>query len=607
MEALFLQTVFTSLTTSAVLLPVLLLSGRLQNRYAARTLWALFLVLALRLALPVDVSLPEPVLTVTAPGQTLSVTVVPPDPLPKQETETRSDPSPSAGKARTTVTVTQLGALVWAVGAAGLLAVRTAGYLLARRSLLRSAEGAGQAGKTPVFLHSGIKSPMVVGLFRPVIFLPQALTEGERAAALCHELCHIKRHDVAYKALLLWVTDLHWFNPLAWWLSRAAGRNLELCCDDDALRGRDGAFRRQYGELLLTMAAAEPGPALSTRFGGSAAELKKRLSNLFAHKKNSRALLALVLLCTLLAGLLVACQPRQGEDDPLDALQATIAYDGQTVSFTLPEEDVTWTILISGRMEADGMGGMSLHYLDGTDWTPGETYSFAMDRETAAALTELTMDVWVGEEERNIDLLPYLAGTEGELTVRDGLPYVFRQGSWTALSGQTVPVPAEWSRQDLGGRNEADILPDTGTFRGRMVSDTVGWLTVTYGMGVAHADSYVYRTQDGGETWVERTKPEAITFSLSCVGFVDEDRLILCGQRFDNAPCLITTDGGQNWVEIIMPDPLAQVEQITITGETVEMLAFISDSGGWRMTSHDKGDTWTTEDLGTSQTAAPEE
>lgn len=603
MEAVFRSVLTVSLTTSALLLPLLLLTPKLQNRYAAKTLWALFLVVSLRLAVPVDISLPRPALTVEPVSQTVALPV--PDgqsaavPLPEEAGETGllSGPAPEP------VSLAQLGALLWAVGGAGLLVWRTAGYLLARRSLLRGAEAWTRAGRTPVCVHPALKSPMVVGLLRPVIALPPNLTAEQRTMALCHELCHIRRRDVAYKTLLLWVTALHWFNPLAWWLSRSAGRNLELCCDDDVLHGRDVPFRRAYGEALLAMAAAERGPALSTRFGSSVAEMKKRLANLFSHKKNSRTLWVLVLLCLLLTGMLVACRPRQAENDaaaPLDALQATITYDGQAVSFALPEEDVAWNILISGRMEAEGMGGMSLHYLDGTDWTPGETYSFEMSRETAAALTELTMDVWAGEEDGSIDLLPYLTGTEGEITVREGLPYVFRQGSWEALSDQPVPVPAEWSRQDLGGRNEADTLPDTGVFHGRMVSDAVGWLTVTYGAGVAHADNYVYRTRDGGATWVETTKPEAITFYLSCAGFVDEDRLILCGQRFDDAPCLITTDGGAHWTEITMPDPLAQVEQITITGETVEMLAVAGDGSGWRMISHDKGDTWTAEALGTS-------
>ena len=77
---------------------------------------------------------------------------------------------------------------------------------------------------------------------------------------LCHELTHLKRLDLVYKALLVAACWLHWFNPLVWWMSRAASENLELCCDDDVAAGRDAAFRRKYGEPLLSTAEEKPGP-----------------------------------------------------------------------------------------------------------------------------------------------------------------------------------------------------------------------------------------------------------------------------------------------------------------------------------------------------------
>ena len=48
MEGLFFPVLSVSLTTSLVLLPLLLAAGRLNRRYAAGTLSALWLVLALR-------------------------------------------------------------------------------------------------------------------------------------------------------------------------------------------------------------------------------------------------------------------------------------------------------------------------------------------------------------------------------------------------------------------------------------------------------------------------------------------------------------------------------------------------------------------------------
>ena len=47
-----------SLTASAVLLPLLLLSALIQRRYTARTCYVLWLALAVWLLLPVDWALP---------------------------------------------------------------------------------------------------------------------------------------------------------------------------------------------------------------------------------------------------------------------------------------------------------------------------------------------------------------------------------------------------------------------------------------------------------------------------------------------------------------------------------------------------------------------
>ena len=401
MEALFGSVLTVSLTMSVILLPLMFLTPKLQSRYTSRTLWAVFLVAAFRLALPVDVSLPHPVLTVGAPAQTVSFNRS--EHVPDQSSTSQSN---APVERPVSLSVFQIGGMIWLSVGGLLLAWRVVSYLLARRALFRAAVPSGRVEKVPVCVHPKVKSPMVVGLFHPAIFLPQGLTEEGRHMVLYHELCHIKRQDVAYKALFLWVNCVHWFNPLVWWLSRAAGRNVELCCDDEVLRGKDRAFRRQYGEVLLAVAAGRGGPILSTQFGGSMAEMKKRLSNLFIPKKNSRILVISVLLCTLLSGMLVACRPYQKEAaDPLDALQESISYHGEELSFTLPEGDEEWNILIYGRVETEEMGGMSLHYLESTDWTPGESYSFPLSQETVATLTELTMDIWIEEKEESIDLL----------------------------------------------------------------------------------------------------------------------------------------------------------------------------------------------------------
>ena len=55
MENLFLRVLTLSLTVSLVLLPLLALAPRLHHRYAGRTFYVLWLVLALRLVLEAGV------------------------------------------------------------------------------------------------------------------------------------------------------------------------------------------------------------------------------------------------------------------------------------------------------------------------------------------------------------------------------------------------------------------------------------------------------------------------------------------------------------------------------------------------------------------------
>ena len=309
MEALFLRVGWISLTCSAVLIPLLVGKGWLRQHVRARALYVVWLILALRLVIPVDLSLPEPAVTVEAPSYQVSLPARAPSAnlptaLPTEESAAEAgQTAPAAASAVRTIPVTALLSALWLFGALAAALVQGGGYLLARRRLLRDArpdlEAEEQAGQTaaglglkravPVRRSGQVRTPMVLGLIRPVLLLPEGQAVDE--VVLCHELTHLKRLDLAYKALLVAACWLHWFNPLVWWMSRAASENLELCCDDDVAAGRDAAFRRKYGELLLSTAEEKPGPTLSSRFGGSKQAMRDRLANLFVKKKRGRLIL----------------------------------------------------------------------------------------------------------------------------------------------------------------------------------------------------------------------------------------------------------------------------------------------------------------------------
>ena len=93
---------------------------------------------------------------------------------------------------------------------------------------------------------------MILGLLRPVLILPsEGYSRGTLEAIFRHELVHFRRGDLWYKLLMTAVRAVHWYHPLVWWMVRVSDRDLELSCDEEAVRNGDLEARRQYSMALL--------------------------------------------------------------------------------------------------------------------------------------------------------------------------------------------------------------------------------------------------------------------------------------------------------------------------------------------------------------------
>lgn len=486
METLFLRVVWLSATVSAVLLPLLLATRWLQSRVKAKSLYILWLLLAVRLVVPVEITLPKPAVTVQVPQYEVTIpTNRPSGELPDDQlspVEPNVEPSlPQTEQepdltAQTEVPVAVVLGTLWLTGVFAIALIQISSYLVTRRALLRWARPVSPETREQIqylALRLGLKrtfqvrrsdrvrTAMVLGVLRPVLLLPQ---EECDPLVVLHELNHLRRRDLEYKGLMMAACWLHWFNPLVWWMSRVAGRNLELCCDEDVAGKENSAFRHRYGRLLLECATEGAGPVLSSRFGSSKEELKARLTNLFVAKKRGRALVCLALACAVLAGGLVACEQTQppAPDAQLDALEESISYQDGVLSFTLPEGEGEWNIQISGRADTSDLGGISLHYMEGTEWTPSMIYFLPLSAQTVLDVTELTLTAWLDGQERSVDLVPYL---------RERIWYVDEE------YGFTLQLPQEWVGQ-VDIREESIgvdfCMKDAGDWEG------AGWLVGVY-------------------------------------------------------------------------------------------------------------------------------
>lgn len=70
--------------------------------------------------------------------------------------------------------------------------------------------------KVGLCYHFAIPVPIVCGILRPMIILPERIyTEQELGIILKHELMHIKHQDLLWKQLCQFIQILHWWNPFA--------------------------------------------------------------------------------------------------------------------------------------------------------------------------------------------------------------------------------------------------------------------------------------------------------------------------------------------------------------------------------------------------------
>ncbi|MEA4848099.1 MAG: M56 family metallopeptidase [Clostridiaceae bacterium] len=156
-----------------------------------------------------------------------------------------------------------------------------------------------------------ITGPMMIGFFHPVIFLPTAKTSSEELTfVLMHELVHLKRHDLWYKALVLMATAVHWFNPAVHIMAKAIGEQCEISCDELVLQGTSFEQRKQYGEIIIgaVRTGAKLRTALSTNFYGRKNSMKTRIFSILdtSKKKAGFTILCAVLIVTIGTGIVFA-------------------------------------------------------------------------------------------------------------------------------------------------------------------------------------------------------------------------------------------------------------------------------------------------------------
>lgn len=216
-----------------------------------------------------------------------------------------------------------IAAAFWMLGAAAML-------LWALVSWLRLRKRVREAVRLEENVYEGeIASPFVLGLFRPRIYLPFSLKNGERELVLAHERAHITAGDHIIKPLGWLLLAAHWYNPLVWLAYALFCRDIELACDERVVRGLSLSDRADYSQALLDLSRPRGGVrACPLAFGESS--VKGRVKSVLSYKKPAFWLVLLAVVVCVGAAVCFLTDPKE-EAEPVDD------GDGGVISARLEE------------------------------------------------------------------------------------------------------------------------------------------------------------------------------------------------------------------------------------------------------------------------------
>ena len=138
----------------------------------------------------------------------------------------------------------------------------------------------------PVKSLAALREPGVFGILRPVLLLPEGITDrltpAQLEAILAHEMCHVRRRDNLMTAMHMVVEAVFWFHPLVWWIGARLMEERERACDEEVLRS--GNDSQTYAEGILKVCGFYLASPLECVAGVGRVSLNKRIEEIMTNR-----------------------------------------------------------------------------------------------------------------------------------------------------------------------------------------------------------------------------------------------------------------------------------------------------------------------------------
>ena len=270
---------------STIFVLVVAMAAVLLRRNRAQVRYALWLAASAKFLVPFSLLVS---LGTLIPWRTSRSAIVPAAPAAfTVAVDQIAEPFPVASPAppvpTTRVTWTPVVVAIWCLGFVAIVTVRFRAWHRIRRAIQCSVPATLDVGESiEVRTSSTMLEPGVVGLWRPILLLPDGITESltrqQLETVIVHELCHARRRDNLTAVVHMCVEAVCWFHPLVWWIGARLLVERERACDEAVLT--HGLQPRDYADAILSVCKLCVESPLACVSGVTGSDLKRRINDI---------------------------------------------------------------------------------------------------------------------------------------------------------------------------------------------------------------------------------------------------------------------------------------------------------------------------------------
>lgn len=363
-NAIVLKLVNMSITASWLIAAVILVRLALKKapKWISCLLWAF---VAIRLICPFSIESAFSLLpnTEVIPEEIRKNEEISPDTLNRIDITDRPTDQPGVSAiTEFSVAATQsripIWTMIWSVGLAVMLMYSLVSYIRLKRRVRASI-----SMEENIRVCDEVKSPFILGVLKPQIYVPSSMTGETLSYVITHEKAHMKRYDHLWKPFGYLLLAVYWFNPLCWIAYILLCRDIEMACDERVIRDLNHSDKAAYSQALLDCSFPRKRIAACPLAFGEVG-VKERVKSVLNYKKPAFWVIIVAVASCVVVAICFLTNPKT--EKPVD--------DGEV-------KVVKWFDSMNGN---EGVWGMVREIT--LDEFPGVT--FRCDQEVLVAVTE---------------------------------------------------------------------------------------------------------------------------------------------------------------------------------------------------------------------------